>query len=410
MTVSVSLSPALAASAAGVERAIGEEWCRARVAVVPDQTRPVIARRDGTGCRPTRMHLARVGALTGGKDWAPEESRPLVQNLVPPVPNDRFAVEAARAALRRDMPGDGSGTVAVHLSPSSLRTCTISADKEESPGFRTLRDQVQQELGLQFGPVRLVEDPSLADTEVVFAFSGVRGVPWPLPNAFSTLEKCVAEEIRSAPDRLLTESQVQRGLAAIESEAPELRRCVRARFDDVVVTSVLRSLLAERMPVRDLRLILETLLHFGMVPADPIDHIILDRRLPLPDPPPLPALEHLVAGVRMGLRRQLTARVMQSSPSLTVILVAPEVERDVRRRAREGALLEDQAWCDELLDAVAQQVGSLATGQPACLLSAVDVRAALRRVVALELPELPVLSYADLAPNATLVPIGRVTL
>ena len=51
----------------------------------------------------------------------------------------------------------------------------------------------------------------------------------------------------------------------------------------------------------------------------------------------------------------------------------------------------------------------LSNGSPCSLITAMDVRRYIRRMIESELPELPVLSYQELANDITLHPVARVT-
>lgn len=363
--------------------------------------------------------------------------------------------EAAEALIAAARPT----AVEIRVAPAELRRLTLSGDGE-GERFALLRDGLFYECGLRFPDLRFVEDQELAAQRFAFRINAVPGLPWvglaegevlvndsagnvaaayrvparPAVNpnngtpfavakslpphqaltAWTPLEYvvlCLSVELRRLAPRLLDRTVLAHELGRLAAAFPALGRCARARYTDVQLVRVLRALADEGMPIRDLRRLLTALVDFDTIAVDPSTHLVLDDRLPVTervgDGPPN---ELLVAAVRSAHKRYLTHKY-GGGGSLSVLLLDPELEREIRARAAAGALLDDVAWCDRVLDAIAAAAPAWgATARPSCLLTTLDTRAALRRLVAQEAPHLPVLCYQDLAPEANIAVLARVAL
>ncbi|GMA49020.1 flagellar biosynthesis protein FlhA [Alicyclobacillus contaminans] len=181
-----------------------------------------------------------------------------------------------------------------------------------------------------------------------------------------------------------------------------LREVAPAAVEDVVpntlsvgqVQRVLANLLQEKVSIRDLVTILETLGDYGKQIKDP---------------------EVLTEYVRQALARQICHQFRVPGEPLTVITFSPVVEDTI-----QGALVQQEGAAYISLDpAVAQQVFRklreeanrlTALGKTPILLTHPHLRLAVRRWLMRSLPDLVVLSYNELDPSIDIESGGVVNL
>ena len=222
--------------------------------------------------------------------------------------------------------------------------------------------------------------------------------------------------IRKNAAKLLTADLVELSLSILEQWFPDPVAMARTRFGVPLMTGVLRQLLEEEIPIRDLRGILESLLAVqGVTTADPQRLITF---FPYPAPTHLvPALEDkALAGldvtdyttaVRMGMKRTISHKYTRGQATLLVYLLDPAIE------ARIGLVQARPLTADEhvqLHEAVKKEARSLPNGgrQPVILTTA-PVRRKLWELLHEAFPWLSVLSYQELAPDLNIQPIARIT-
>ncbi|MFW5920384.1 MAG: FHIPEP family type III secretion protein, partial [Polyangiales bacterium] len=190
------------------------------------------------------------------------------------------------------------------------------------------------------------------------------------------------------------------GLQEAQTMLDQLERAYPALVRNVVpkpvtlalLTDVLRRLVEEGVSIRPLREILEALATYAPNERDPV------------------ALTELV---RSSLKRQITYRYAQDGV-LAVYLLDPDVEeaiRDAIQRTATGsylAMAPDMA--KDVIEAVRRESVAPTDGGEVILLTQSDVRRFVRRLVEVELPDVVVLGYQELAPEVTVQPLARVSL
>jgi type III secretion protein V len=160
-----------------------------------------------------------------------------------------------------------------------------------------------------------------------------------------------------------------------------------------LLVDVLRRLVEERVSIRDLRAILEALATVATLEKDPL---------------------HLTEYVRAQLRRPITFRLTRGEGHLGVHLLDPAIEDTIRRavtRTPNGAFLTlAPAASRDIIRAVVRAT-SIGAGQPdggaRVLLTQPDIRRFVRKLVESELPDLTVVSFAELLPEVALRPLGK---
>ncbi|UJF35359.1 flagellar biosynthesis protein FlhA [Paenibacillus hexagrammi] len=181
-----------------------------------------------------------------------------------------------------------------------------------------------------------------------------------------------------------------------------VRESYPALVDDLIpsvlsigdVQKVLAKLLKEKISVRDLVTILETLADYGSYTKDP---------------------EILTEYVRQALSRQITLQFTTTGDSLKVITVGPSVEKKIAdsvQQSDQGSYLAlDPSSSQIIYHRVSEQVSKLIqSGQQPVILTSPTIRMYLRQLLERTLQDIPVLSYSELEPSVEIQSMGVVNL
>ena len=199
----------------------------------------------------------------------------------------------------------------------------------------------------------------------------------------------VSHVIGGHASELLGHDEVQHLLDSVGRTAPRLVEDLTPKLLPLsVVVKVLQSLLAEKVPLRQMRQIVEALLEHGAHTQDPAQ---------------------LTAAVRTALGRFLVQEIKGMAPELPVYTLAPALERVLQDSVSgAGAALEPglaERLHTNLSDCVLQQE---ARGEPAVLLVPGAIRATLSRLVRHSVPALSVLAYTEVPDDKRLRLVGSV--
>ncbi len=159
-------------------------------------------------------------------------------------------------------------------------------------------------------------------------------------------------------------------------------------------TDVLQRLVQEGISVRDTKSILDALSEWGRIEKDPV---------------------MLTEYIRTSLKRYISYKYTGARDTLFVYLLDPEIEDVIRgaiRRTSTGAFLSlDPTISHDILDAIRREVANLpATAQQPVIVTDMELRRFVRKMVELEFPTLAVLSYQELTPELNVQPVGRITM
>jgi len=187
--------------------------------------------------------------------------------------------------------------------------------------------------------------------------------------------------VQSHAHELLGHEEVQHLLAALGKSAPKLVEDLVPRvLPMAVLVKVLQSLLAERVPIRNMRTIIETLAEQAPRTQDP------------------PAL---TAAVRIALARQIVQDIAGMSSELPVITLDPELERLLQGTVGNtaGAALEP-GLAERLQQRLAESAQRQELiGEPAVLLVAPQLRQTLARFIRASVPGMHVLAWNEIPDN-----------
>jgi type III secretion protein V len=109
--------------------------------------------------------------------------------------------------------------------------------------------------------------------------------------------------------------------------------------------------------------------------------------------------------IRARLKRYISHKYSRGGNTLVVYLL-DRISEDILAEPNKV----DAAAETAIMRAVRDEIGSLPpTAQRPAILTTMQVRSRLRRLVSLEFPHLAVLSYQELSPDMNIQPIARIT-
>ncbi|HTQ05616.1 MAG TPA: flagellar biosynthesis protein FlhA [Polyangiaceae bacterium] len=337
-----------------------------------------------------------------------------------------FAASRARgSALRRlaDLPatepvqrppGDAAGTRFVPvIVPWSLDASpdlaplfddALRGGALERPGLRSaaaaLRELLFRELGVPLPPARVALLRELPARHVVLSLGELPARVLELPAELA--DAGVAELVVASMLPVLRQraadfvglAETQSLLDALDQIAPAtVRQVVPKPVSLTQLSDVLRRLVDERQSIRDLKGILEALALVAHAERDPLN---------------------LAEFVRSQQRRSITHALTRGRGELRVLLLDSTLEETIRgavsRTAAGSFLTLAPAAGRDIVSAIRRTLEPLAPDLPP-LLTQPDIRRFVRKLVEVDLPELRVVSYAELLPEIALKPLGtaRVT-
>ncbi|NHZ32650.1 type III secretion system export apparatus subunit SctV [Massilia rubra] len=187
--------------------------------------------------------------------------------------------------------------------------------------------------------------------------------------------------------------EVQRFTAWADRRFPELGKELARSVTLPRLTEVIQRLAREGISLRNARLLLETTLEWAPKERDP--DVIADY-------------------VRLAFKRQLCHEVARDG-LIEVVLLSPELEDQLRgalRQTSQGAYLELEPELEQgILDRLGQLAGTGGTpAAPPVLVTAADIRRAVRNLIEEEFFSVPVFAFAELTQHSRVQPVGMIEL
>jgi flagellar biosynthesis protein FlhA len=204
----------------------------------------------------------------------------------------------------------------------------------------------------------------------------------------------VSEVVRRSAADLLSRQDVAVLVEAVKQNAPAVAAEIGGEGLSLSdVQRVLRDLLAEGVPIRDLTRILEA-----------ITSVPRTGR----------SVEAMVEGARVALGAQVCSSAAQGG-RLPVLTFDPMLEQSLLEALRPGDngswLAIDPARREALLEGIGTSVLTAEdSGLRPAIVCAAQLRPAVRRLVTTARPDLRVISYAELSKSVTVDPVGVVKL
>ncbi|MEP0827857.1 MAG: flagellar biosynthesis protein FlhA [bacterium] len=306
----------------------------------------------------------------------------------------------------------------------------------------TIRRQMAQELGIIVPPIRIRDNVQLQPNQYRIKIKGISvatyelmldhvlainpgfvqeeldgfrtnepafglAASWIIPNlreyadskGYTTVEPSavlathLTEVIKTYAGELLSRQDVAHLVETVKEDYPSL---VNDVIPNVVpfsaVQKVLQALLAERIPIRNLATIIETISDYYTVTKEP---------------------DVLAEYVRMALKRQITDLYRDKDNKIYLFTIDPAIEQmltDAVQNSKQGLMLViSPADSQRLLSAIGKQIDNItAAGHLPICLSSPNIRLALKRLTDGSYPGLVVLSYNEISNNVEVISTGTV--
>jgi flagellar biosynthesis protein FlhA len=203
--------------------------------------------------------------------------------------------------------------------------------------------------------------------------------------------------LQSHAHEILGHEEVQQLFKLLAQHSPKLAEELPDIVNTNIVLKVLQNLLAEQVPIRDMRTIAETLAAQGSKSQDSVT---------------------LTAAVRVALSRVIAQSVYGERAELPVITLDGELEqlllKSVQQSVQNGGATENSMTIEPklaeslqkaLVDAAQKQEVS---GEPAVLLVAAPLRQMLSRFARYTIDGMRVLSYQEIPDNKQVTIVAKV--
>lgn len=183
-------------------------------------------------------------------------------------------------------------------------------------------------------------------------------------------------------------------LEFMEKSFPDLVREVTRLIPLQKLTDIFKRLVQEQISIKDLRTILESLSEWAQSEKDPV---------------------LLTEYVRSSLKRYISYRYSQGQSVLSVYVLDPEIEDLVRGAIKQTSAGSYLALDPDSVQLILQSVRTTVTapppgGQQPVILTAIDVRRFVRKLIELEFPDISVVSYQEIVPEIRIQPLGRIQI
>ncbi|HME37403.1 MAG TPA: flagellar biosynthesis protein FlhA [Steroidobacteraceae bacterium] len=283
----------------------------------------------------------------------------------------------------------------LELGPNSYRITILGAPVGESEVFpdRELAINPGQVSGTL--PGSATKDPAFG-LEAIWIDKSRReqaqGQGYTVVDASSVIATHLSHLLQSHAHELLGHEEVQQLLNRLGKSAPKLiEDLVPKLLPMSVVVKVLQYLLLERVPIRNLRTICETLAELAPKTQDPVV---------------------LVAAVRVALGRSIVQNIGGLRQELPVITLDPTLEQVLQDSMASGGDASpgfEPGLADRIQTALADNTRRQeAAGEPAVLLVAPKIRPWIARLMRHSTPSLAVLAYNEIPENRRIRVIAAV--
>jgi len=222
---------------------------------------------------------------------------------------------------------------------------------------------------------------------------------WTVVDATSVLATHISELVKSHADELLTREEVSNLLAQLKQKTPKLvEELVPSLVKPSDLQKILQSLLRERVAIRDLETIIETMAEW--IPHTK-DHDVL--------------VEYVRNGLRRSICMQYTEVDDRGRPRLRCVTMDPALEDTISgyidRTASGTTFTIPPQIANRIARAVAETARPLADlGRPVVVLASPSVRAQVRQILEPHIAGVAVLGYNEVVRGTDLESVGLVQL
>ncbi len=213
--------------------------------------------------------------------------------------------------------------------------------------------------------------------------------------ATSVLATHLTELIKAHAYELLTRQEVKNLLDNIKTRLPALvEEVIPTQVKPGELQKVMQNLLRERVPVRDLETIIETLGDYASRTKD---------------------LDVLTEYVRHALARTICKQYVDESDRLWCLTLDPALEDlingHIDRSERGMTNTMPPQTAQQVVNQIASKAGELTqTGRSAVILCSPQVRGTLRRMIESSLPHVAVLAFNEIVPEVAVEAVAMVGL
>jgi type III secretion protein V len=328
------------------------------------------------------------------------------------------APQAIAAPLAVRLANDLRGSIDLHTLDQQLTAVKATVEGDLGPVFPRLQvahakdvapssyDILVKDVPVSRGALRpgwrLLQPESAtalpAGAEVAEPFGPFARVAWVRNAGADTLSwsceevlgRHVEHVVRRHVPQMIGLQEVQRLLRSVQADAPELAAEASRAVPAQRIAEVLRRLLQEGIPIRNLHAIFESLALWGTKETDAIALTELVRI----------DLGHYITSRHAGASRQVAAILFESS-------LLDRVQQSIERSARGNLLLLSPAVTQDVREQVRRILGASA-GTAVAIVSS-DVRRYIKTLIEPIAPDLTVLSYQEIDADVALQPVGWVT-
>lgn len=252
--------------------------------------------------------------------------------------------------------------------------------------LKEIRKEIASHLGIRLPQVQIADNGSLSPTVWRIKVKGV-AVKTGRGAELVTLAKALTEVVEAHAHELLTRQDVAQMLQEAKSvDSAVVEELIGKKLNVGQIVKVLHNLLKERVPIRDFVTILEILADHAKGEASDLDELT----------------EH----VRLGLSRGISEEFFGKTHLAHAITLDPKVEQMLE--ASKGKMR--PATVDKLARTLITLTEQAAKrGIKPILITEVNTRSKLKKLIEKQLPDLPVLSYKEITADIELNEIGNVS-
>ena len=188
--------------------------------------------------------------------------------------------------------------------------------------------------------------------------------------------------------------EVKSMLEFMEKSFPDLVKEVTRLIPLQKMTDIYKRLIQEQVSVKDLRTIMESLAEWAQTEKDTV---------------------LLTEYVRASLKRYISYKYSQGQSVLSVYILDPEIEDMVRGAIKQTSAGSYLALDPDSVQLILQGVRNTVVtpppgGQPPVMLTAIDVRRFVRKLIEMEFSDISVVSYQEIIPEIRIQPLGRIQI
>lgn len=183
-------------------------------------------------------------------------------------------------------------------------------------------------------------------------------------------------------------------LEFMERSFPDLVKEVTRLIPLQKLTEIFKRLIQEQISIKDLRTIMESLSEWAQSEKDTV---------------------LLTEYIRSSLKRYISNKYALGQSTLSVYLIDPEIEEMVRGAIKQTSAGSYLALDPDSVNMILKSMRNVITptpsgGQPPVILTAIDVRRFMRKLIEAEFPDVSVVSYQEIIPEIRIQPLGRVQI